>query len=286
MWVCLTHHLTDRGGGGGGVSAKYVLDSTYSLYGWEGLWHIGESGKSILYTTLHPSSAPPESNVSATCAAGWSTKSGAAPCPAVERSGLGPAPPSPPPAPPAAGAGTKLKMELCSATAAAQKFATTPDHDTDRCKLMLAGQQQDEVAAAAGCVTIRPKAAADGPVLCATVLAERWPWWVSLLPCDETDPRQVWLSRSSSNSAGSRQLVASNAAVHQPWPSGKTGKCVNGTCALEGCLEVEGANPEVDQCDWSTTSSQFLWENTAYEENAQLKNAMSGECLSIAGECL
>ena len=83
-----------------------------------------------------------------------------------------------------------------------------------------------------------------------------------------------------------------DAFCSQPWPSSaKAGKCVNGSCPLEGCLEIEGANVEVDQCDWSTTPSQFLWELVTSGADAehggggdgggQLKNVLSGQCLTV-----
>ena len=111
-------------------------------------------------------------------------------------------------------------------------------------------------------------------------LADRWPWCVSLLPCEVSDVRQYWVSRPSADDK-SQQIVANAAAVRSPWPSGSTGKCVNGSsCALEGCLEVEGANPEVDQCNWSTNSSQFAWDHLP--KPGQLRSQLSDQCLATA----
>jgi hypothetical protein len=215
-------------------------------------------------------------------------------------------------------AGTKLKMERCSSSSSSssssggsvgddrQSFVLYPEEAT-KCKQSLR--------TGAACITIRkaspgggdrhsratvskPIAQSQGQQECATVLAERWPWWVSLLPCNASDPRQFWSSRPDPAAAIAAprtqqqlQIVANAAAVRQPWPSSaKAGKCVNGSCPLEGCLEIEGANVEVDQCDWSTTPSQFLWElvTSGGAEHGgggggggQLKNVLSGQCLTV-----
>ena len=50
---------------------------------------------------------------------------------------------------------------------------------------------------------------------------------------------------------------------------------------MEGCLEVEGANPEVDQCNWSTNSSQFRW-GLSIDKPGQLRSHLSGQCLATA----
>ena len=40
--------------------AHYVLGTTgYSLYNWKGFWHLGVQGKTVLYRSVHTSSAPP-----------------------------------------------------------------------------------------------------------------------------------------------------------------------------------------------------------------------------------
>ena len=127
------------------------------------------------------------------------------------------------------------------------------------------------------CVMI--KAAGD----CVTVLAQRWPWWVSLLPCDTSDTRQFWIRRNTTTgSTGGMQLISN--FVTQPWPSGSTGKCMSGPCPRQGCLEVEGANPEVDQCNWSTNSSQFVWDATVHTQTGRLRNILSGQCLAPAAD--
>lgn len=46
-------------------------------------------------------------------------------------------------------------------------------------------------------------------------------------------------------------------------------------------MEVEGANPEVDQCNWSTNSSQFEW-SLSTDKPGQLRNQLSGQCLATA----
>ena len=159
-------------------------------------------------------------------------------------------------------AGTKLKMEACKAGdgAAGQRFEVRPAGPHGRIVHGESGQ-------------------------CVTVLAERWPWWVSLLPCNASDARQDWLSRQGKGAAGGRQLIASTAASRVPWPSGgSAGKCASGPCKLEACLEVEGANPEVDQCDWSTQPEQFRWSFGDGSGGSQLRNLLSGQCLAPAAE--
>lgn len=183
----------------------------------------------------------------------------------------------------ASGAGIKLKMEPCqNAGAAWQQFAFK-EHDAALCT----GSN-----ASAPCVTITAAAAGKGwGNQCVTVLSERWPWWVSLLPCDLEDSRQFWTKTENG------KFIASRKAVETPWPSGGSGngKCVYGRCIVQGCLEIEGANPEVDQCDWSTNSSQFIWDYVDVGVAAvdavatptgggggQLRSRMSGQCLSSA----
>ena len=74
-------------------------------------------------------------------------------------------------------------------------------------------------------------------------------------------------------------------ASRVPWPSGgSAGKCASGPCKLEACLEVEGANPEVDQCDWSTQPQQFRWSFGDGSGGSQLRNLLSGQCLAPAAE--
>lgn len=125
---------------------------------------------------------------------------------------------------------------------------------------------------------------------CVTVLSDRWPWWVSLLPCDATDQRQSWTlvpgsrGSTSNHTTGDNgvQIHASKKAASNPWPGPK---CFTGKCKAQGCLEVEGANPEVDQCGWSTNSSQFLWEwTTGSAKNSGLRNHMSGQCLTSGSD--
>ena len=244
----------------------YRLDGNHSLYAWQGFWHLAHVEKTVFYTSAAQSAAPPES--AGGCGAAWKTVGAArAPCPAVKRgSGLPPAPaprphprPSPSPAPTPHGdrvaAGIKLKMAACDTRDPAQQLVQSPSPG-ERCGAHTAN---------GSCVSIRGKGAHAG--LCATVLAYRWPWWVSLLPCNGSDARQAWLATPAG------QLIATKAAAADPWPGAK---CFAGKCAAAGCLEVEGANPEVDQCGWSTNSSQFVWEQTP---GGMLRSAMSGQCL-------
>ena len=46
-------------------------------------------------------------------------------------------------------------------------------------------------------------------------------------------------------------------------------------------MEVEGANPEVDQCYWSTHSAQFAWD-VSIDKPGLLRNQLSGQCLATA----
>ena len=46
-------------------------------------------------------------------------------------------------------------------------------------------------------------------------------------------------------------------------------------------MEVEGANPEVDQCFWSTQKAQFAWD-LSIDKPGQLRNQLSGQCLATA----
>jgi hypothetical protein len=74
----------------------FVKDASHSIYPWASVWHIGTEGKSVFYTSLHPSASPPESTGG--CGAVWAADKnhGAAPCPSVRRASS----PSPAPAPP------------------------------------------------------------------------------------------------------------------------------------------------------------------------------------------
>eukprot|EP01050_Picozoa_sp_SAG11_P011483 SAG11_NODE_1217_length_5498_cov_3.519444_4_plen_471_part_00 len=257
-----------REGAHTGANARYRMDATHELYSWHtpsgAVWHITAKRKSVLYASVSPTSAPPESDGG--CGNVWTKEKGAVPCPAIKRSGLPPAPPSPP----AEGTGVKLKMEACDNAADRQRFVTAP---------APGGSCKNNHTSDDACVVIKKAGGGAQSGHCATVLAERWPWWVSLLPCDEKDVRQFWTLRGV---GGDSQLVANTAAVRKPWPSANTGKCADGSCRLEGCLEVEGANPEVDQCNWSTDSAQFLWDTQLLASKSQLRNAMSGQCLATA----
>jgi hypothetical protein len=71
------------------------------------------------------------------------------------------------------------------------------------------------------CVTIRSDPVVNGSAAnsgCATVLTDRWPWWVSILPCDASDARQYWNRRLNHGSDHGMQLISS--FVKSPWPSG------------------------------------------------------------------
>eukprot|EP00040_Diaphanoeca_grandis_P016624 m.86054 g.86054 ORF g.86054 m.86054 type:complete len:571 (-) comp25922_c0_seq1:158-1870(-) len=162
-------------------------------------------------------------------------------------------------------AGIKTKMAKCDSARAQQHFTSVPvAGSTNKVKIM----------------TSSPYAS------CATLLSSRWPWWVSLLPCNDTDDRQVWQLEQVDGG-----LLVISTASKDPWPS----KCVNGTCPSRGCLEVEGSNAEVDQCNWSTNSTQFVWEwgsNSQMTSDSQhplvrtgaLMNKMSRMCLESAAE--
>ena len=217
----------------------WTKDATHTIYSWEGLWHLGHTGVSVLYTTDGKAASPPESQGG--CGSIWKAVKGDAPCPAIKRSGLPPAPPPAPPAPPAptptpqgdmAAAGIKLKMSACDVNDPTQHF---------ECFNATAGS----CGATPGngpCITIQ---AGGGPYkgLCATTLTDRWPWWVSLLPCNATDGRQFW--RSSGVSASSMQLIANTGATKSVSQSPERAR------ALPECLFVPLFDDDCTTCQCS-----------------------------------
>jgi hypothetical protein len=46
-------------------------------------------------------------------------------------------------------------------------------------------------------------------------------------------------------------------------------------------VDWTGANPEVDQCNWSTNHSQFAWDFST-DGPGQLRSQLSGQCLATA----
>ena len=72
------------------------------------------------------------------------------------------------------------------------------------------GGGSDNSGGSAGTSSSR-SSSSDTP-LCVTVLAERWPWWVSMLPCSAADHRQYWIRDPLSG-----QIIASTRAVRDPW---------------------------------------------------------------------
>ena len=55
----------------------WILDSAHQLYSWNGLWHLGDAGISVSYTTVATSPVPPES--SGGCGKIWKSVKGQIP---------------------------------------------------------------------------------------------------------------------------------------------------------------------------------------------------------------
>jgi len=90
-----------------GIPVGFVLDARHELYEWKGTWRLGKCGAphaAVFYAATARSALPPET-AGATlrdpsgCGGSWKADDGAGHCPAVNRSGLPPAPTPAPPAP-------------------------------------------------------------------------------------------------------------------------------------------------------------------------------------------
>eukprot|EP01052_Picozoa_sp_SAG31_P011837 SAG31_NODE_680_length_12881_cov_35.655453_7_plen_259_part_00 len=116
-------------------------------------------------------------------------------------------------------AGVKLKMQACNSDSS-QQFKLVPAEHSSCCGNFDHNSSQ--------CVSIQQSTPGTSAALCMTALAERWPWWVSLLPCDNEDKRQYWQADQRLG-----RIIANKEAVAVPWPSSAhLGKCNNGSCPV------------------------------------------------------